>query len=119
MPSKEELLRLATGGLAEYPPSLLDDLALWCHDICRAIPDVRYCVLGDALQVVAEWFEERGRYGAVFTASVAELDTAFEQLPVIVDEQHTAVAVPLAQALFERVVDVVGRGERGLNDLYS
>ena len=50
------------------------------QDLCRAIPDARYCVLADAFKIIADWFEERDRYGAVFTSSVTELNGAFQRL---------------------------------------
>jgi hypothetical protein len=116
--SREDLLRLAEGGLAAYPPDKIADLVNSCRDFCRAIPDARYCVLADALKIVADWFEERDRYGGVFTSSVTELNGALQRLPLIVDETEPGAAVAIASDLQAEVSLIVERGEEQLNAMY-
>lgn len=115
--SREDLVRLALNGLAAYPPAGLGDLCSWCRDWCLAAADVRYCALADALQVVADWFDDRG---GVLSSSMKELDVALQQnLPHIIDEDDASVAVAMTRVLHDELVEIVIRGEQGLNDLSS
>jgi hypothetical protein len=116
--SREDLLRLAEGGLAAYPPNKIADLVSSCRDLCRAIPDARYCILADALKIVADWFEQRDGYGGVCTSSVTELNGAFQRLPLIVDETEPGAAAAFASDLQAEVSLIVGRGEEQLNAIY-
>lgn len=48
--------RLADGGLGNFPPANLGNLADWCRDYCWATGQVAYCVLSDLLsQLFDAW----------------------------------------------------------------
>ena len=49
---KSSLLRLAEGGLGDFPPAKLGDLADWCRDYCWATGQVAYCILGDLFSLL-------------------------------------------------------------------
>jgi hypothetical protein len=117
-PSRDELLRLADEGLAAYPPAKLSDLCIWCADTCKALPDVRYCVLSDGLRIIADWFGERDGYGGVLTSSVDELNVVLRRVRAVVEEQEPAVAVALASDLQAEISLIVERGEEQLNAMY-
>lgn len=118
MAPSNDLLRLAEDGLAAYPPSGLVDLTASCRDLCRALPDPRYCTVADALQILVDWFEERDRYGNVPPSSMDELSETLRRLRLIVEEPEPAVAVAMAFDLQTEVGLIVQRGEDQLNAMY-
>ena len=91
----------------------LSDLSSSCKDLCTALSDNRYCLLADALRMVAEWLHERDRYQRSMTSSVVELDDVFSRLPPILDEDDAGAAAAFAEALRHEVSIVVERVRTG------
>jgi hypothetical protein len=115
---RADLLRLAEEGLTAYPPSALGELADSCKSFCADRADVRYCLLADAFRMVADWFDERDRYGGITRSSVMELDGVFSRLPPILDEEEMTAAAAFAGALRDEVSLIFEQGEDRLNRMY-
>lgn len=83
-----DLGRLASGGLADFPPSALSRLSEACRDEAERTGDSRFAFLAEPIAQVASDFEE---FGSIRADAVAKLDGLFsDTLPVINSPATTA-----------------------------
>jgi hypothetical protein len=68
---RTSLLRLASSGLAQFPPSRLPELAAWCWDIGVASADSRCLILWKLLSDLGIAFEQ---FDGLPTAAVDAID---------------------------------------------
>lgn len=87
---ESSLRRLAVGGLGDFPPAKLGDLAAWCEEYCWATGHVAYCVLSNLFSVLFEaWSHpipvdvEEGMSGKLRAELPAVLDSDYETSRIV------------------------------------
>lgn len=99
--ANSELLRLAEGGLAAFPPAHLGELATACRESGTARASARLLVLADAIGLLASAWEP---HEAVPSVAIPALDRLVkERLPAVLAEPAEEAAVSLAASLREDV----------------
>ena len=101
------LLRLATNGIAAYPPTDLEDLAAQCRDWGRATGTAIGFVLAECIELVLNSFAE-GEAGVIASSLLAELDSEFARfLPRLIStgplESSTSAVTLLKEALIAAI----------------
>ena len=82
----------------------LTSVAIWCRDWCAATGDGRYCILGEALGALDEWWSEHNERGGVPTALLAELQAVLaSRLADVLDAPLPADGASLAALLRDEV----------------
>lgn len=100
---RSELLRLAEGGLAAFPPDGLGSLAEWTRDYCWASGAVAYCILHDLFEVLVDAFE-----GPVLSSTASEVDVVLRRdLRAIVEAEDPDVARTVALSLRSDVMEAL------------
>lgn len=107
--SREGLLRLASGGLAAYPPSGLGELSTSCRELAFTLQDVRYVIVAAALEQIATWFSFRGDAAAMPNDAVDEVDQALCALPAIIEEPVLEYGTAAADRLRQDLGEILGR----------
>lgn len=78
----EQIRRLATGGIAAYPPTALPSAAEWLWDYGEATGDARYCSVSRSLELITAAFD--ANYEGLAAGVLADLDGILAaQLPGI------------------------------------
>lgn len=99
-----ELERLASGGLADFPPAGLTDVAAYCWDRGVATGDARHCVLWRTFDLIASQANEDEHLPPLDGRAVEELDDLFRRHLLGVLRASTAEeGAGLAQILDEEV----------------
>jgi hypothetical protein len=96
------LLRLSSGGIAQYPPSELATLADWCWDRGETTGDARYCSLSRSLTHIAKLFEDdQGVPGGLINALDQLLSS---RVSGILEADTAEIGASLARSLREEIV---------------
>jgi hypothetical protein len=71
---QHKLEQLADRGFRSVGLSELEPLGLWCRDRCEHSGDGRYCLVGETLCALADWWEECDERGGVPSALLSEIE---------------------------------------------
>ncbi len=101
------LLRLATNGIAAYPPTDLEDLAAQCRDWGRATGTAIGFVLAECIELVLNSFTD-GEAGVIESSLLAELDSEFARfLPGFIATGPQESPTPAVSLLKEAVIAAI------------
>lgn len=102
----DDIRRLATTGLAAFPPTALESAADWLWDYGEATGDARYCSLSKAIGTIAVAFEDR--YGSLPSPVIAALDDILsERLVDVLSASSPADGSRLARLTREAVAEAL------------
>lgn len=97
-----DIRRLASAGVAAFPPAKLEDAAAWLRDYGVATGDARYFALSDLVSDLAQPFAGGRGVPVGVVASADELLSS--ALPDVLDHADAALASTLARQLHADLV---------------
>jgi hypothetical protein len=104
---ESSLRQLAVGGIAAFPPALLDRLAPWCWDRGETTGDARYCSISRTLQMFIATFDEQDESGGVEATFLEFVSDALRlYLPSILDAATPEEGTLLARVLRLEVAQI-------------
>jgi hypothetical protein len=102
----DDIRRLATTGIAAFPPTALESAADWLWDFGEATGDARYCSLSRTIGMIADAFEDT--YESLPNSVVGAVDIVLsERLPEVLSATSSRDGSALARLTREAVAQAL------------